>query len=228
MTGNGAARVGTGTNTKVADAPQTMSTYAFVGRVFWRFKGLFVVYTLLSTLAWAIQLSTPFLSRAFINTLTGDAPATVGIHGLAVLWLMAELGRVTAEIVRALMTAYSQIPALALMRANLLEHILQRPGASALPLVPGKDGGPSRPLTSGEAMVQFQEDLNQSLIFLENRLRAIGQVMYATVALVTMVRVSATITAVMLLPLGLVFVVAHVTGGRSHGCGRRLWRHRSG
>ncbi|HEU5315743.1 MAG TPA: ABC transporter ATP-binding protein, partial [Chloroflexota bacterium] len=115
---------------------------------------------------------------------------------------------------RALMTAYSQLPALGLLRANLLEHLLQRPGASALPLVPGASGGPLRPLTAGEAMVQFTEDLNQAIIFLENRLRAVGQIMYAGVALVTMLRINAPITAVMFLPLALVFAVAHVTGGK--------------
>ncbi|HEU5317891.1 MAG TPA: hypothetical protein VFX49_17400, partial [Chloroflexota bacterium] len=56
------------------DGPQTMSTYGFIARLFWRFKGQFVVFTLLSILGWAFQLCMPFISRAFINTLTGNAP----------------------------------------------------------------------------------------------------------------------------------------------------------
>ncbi|HET7770952.1 MAG TPA: ABC transporter ATP-binding protein, partial [Chloroflexota bacterium] len=148
------------------------------------------------------HLTTPFITRAFINTLTGSAPAALSVHGLAVLFLVAELGRVTSDSLRALITAFAEHPALALMRARLLEHILTRPGARALPI------------SAGEAIVQFRDDVPATIVLLGQRLFALGQLTYAVVALVTMLLTSVTITLAIFVPMALVIVVAHLTGGR--------------
>jgi ATP-binding cassette subfamily B protein len=182
--------------------PATMPLYGFLFRLLWRFKWGYVVFTCFAVAGWVLQLGTPFIARRFMDTLTGAAPATPGIHALAVLYLASELGRVTATVMRYGFAAYAEHPALGMMRSRLLEHILTRPGARALRIPPG------------EAIVQFRDDVPQSMVLIGQRLASIGQLIYALVALVTMLRVSATITAVIFLPMAAVFVTSYVTGGR--------------
>jgi len=200
-----------------------MSTNGFLVRLLSRFVPWHVLFTVLSILGWLFLLATPFISRAFVNALTGKAPATLSVHAFAVLWLAVMLARVTSETVRALINAYAQLPAMALVRVNLMEYLLQRPGASALPPAPaapgapgaaGRNGAGGRPLTSGEVIVQFRDDVPGTLLFIEQRLMSIGQVVYAGVGLLTMLRINVVITVAILLPLAVVFAVAHLTGGR--------------
>jgi len=85
----------------------------------------------------------------------------------------------------------------ALLRKNLFEYILQRPGARAVP------GSP------GEAISRFRDDVEEIAHFMAESLILLGFGTFALVALVVMMRINARITVTVFLPLAIVVAVAN-------------------
>jgi ATP-binding cassette subfamily B protein len=85
----------------------------------------------------------------------------------------------------------------ALLRKNLFEYILQRPGARAVP------GSP------GEAISRFRDDVAEISNFMAESLILLGFGTFALVALVVMLRINARITVVVFLPLVVVVAAAN-------------------
>ena len=90
----------------------------------------------------------------------------------------------------------------ALLRKNLLEHILDRPGANALP------GSP------GEAISRFRGDVNEVTRFLGQFPFMVGMALFASVAIYVMVQIDVRITAVVFAPLVLIVITANAARGR--------------
>ncbi|HXI15933.1 MAG TPA: ABC transporter ATP-binding protein, partial [Chloroflexota bacterium] len=83
------------------------------------------------------------------------------------------------------------------MQRNLLERILQLPGANALPNSPG------------EAISRFREDADDSPGFLMGANDVVAWSAFAVIALFIMVRINATITVGVFLPLVLVVAISN-------------------
>ena len=83
-----------------------------------------------------------------------------------------------------------------LLRANLLRHILRRPGASALPDSPG------------EAISRFRGDVFEIPLFALWLNDIMGMIAFNVIALIVMVNISPTYTVLALLPLIVVGVIA--------------------
>jgi ATP-binding cassette subfamily B protein len=138
------------------------------------------------------------ITYAFFNTLTGDAPAKVGVYGLIALLIVTAVARVAAIFADVAVYFSFMYTLAALLRKNLFEHILRRPGARAVP------GSP------GEAISRFRGDVDEIANFMAESLILLGFGLFALIAVVVMLRINVRITLVVFLPLLIVIVAANL------------------
>lgn len=143
-----------------------------------------------------------WITHQFFNTLTGDSQISLGIWGLIGLLVALALVRAFA-IFGDVAVYFNFMYALeTLMRRNLFEHILKRPGAQAVP------GSP------GEAISRFRGDVEEIAHFMAESLILAGYGSFALVALVVMLRINARITLVVFFPLVIVVLVVNAVRKR--------------
>ncbi len=160
---------------------------------------LYLLLGFLETLFFGVTPQiTGFIIRALFDKLTDTAPVKLGPYSLVALLLATALARVT--IVFGDVAAYFNFrySIAALLRKNLFEHILERPGARAVP------GSP------GDAISRFRGDVDEIAFFLAESLILLGFGLFAIIALVVMVRINLLITLVVFLPLTLVVIAANL------------------
>jgi ATP-binding cassette subfamily B protein len=146
----------------------------------------------------AFPQATGLIMRAYFNSLTGEAQVRLGPYALVALLVATALGRsvaIFADIVAYFNFRYTIE---ALLRKNLFERILERPGASAVPDSPG------------EAISRFREDVNEVAFFMAELLTTIAFGLFAVVAVVVMTRTNTMITLFVFLPLVLVIFAANL------------------
>ncbi len=85
----------------------------------------------------------------------------------------------------------------ALLRKNLLTRILERPGARAVPQ------------SAGEAVSRFRDDVERASQFTAQLPFLVGMFLFAVMALVTMLRISVTVTLVAYVPFVLLVLVGN-------------------
>jgi ATP-binding cassette subfamily B protein len=139
-----------------------------------------------------------WITHAFFNTLTGDEPARMGVGGLIALLAATAIARVAAIFADIAVYFNFMYTIAALLRKNLFEHILKRPGARAVP------GSP------GEAISCFRGDVDEIARFMAESLILTGFGLFALVAVVVMLRINSRITLIVFLPLTIVAVVANL------------------
>jgi ATP-binding cassette, subfamily B, bacterial len=123
-----------------------------------------------------------FIYWAFFKALTGDAPLNWGPLTWAALLVPIALVR-NASIAADLFTSFAwTFWSGALMRRNMLEHVLDRPGAQPLPG------------STGEAVSRFREDVDEIGTFTDDALFVIAQVLFVIVALIVMLNINLKIT----------------------------------
>jgi ATP-binding cassette subfamily B protein len=140
--------------------------------------------------------------------------AQPGNDARATIWAVAAalVGVAVARFVTAL--AYpsekaAMLLADALMRHNLLRHILARPGANALP----PDSSP------GEAVSRLRDDMAHISVFMTWTADPVGQVLACGIAFVTLARIDFFITLFAFLPLVVILVFVN-------GLNNRIRRYR--
>ena len=142
------------------------------------------------------------ITREFFDTLTGERSAGLEPLTLCILLVVTALvrsGFIFLDIPIHFRTFFGLD---ALLRKNLLEHILDRPGANALP------GSP------GEAISRFRGDVNEVTRFLGQFPFMVGMALFASVAIYVMVQIDVRITAVVFAPLVLIVITANAARGR--------------
>jgi ATP-binding cassette subfamily B protein len=90
----------------------------------------------------------------------------------------------------------------ALLRVNIFDTILRRPGARAVPESPG------------EAVSRFRDDVLEIAWFMSEMLIVFGFGFFAIVALIVMLRINVTITIVVFVPLVIVIFIANYAKGK--------------
>ena len=157
---------------------------------------------LVALVAYLYPLVPGFLVRQILDGLTGRAPAGWNLETLLVLLtampvLWAITGVATNATERSL-----HIVAGTLMRRNMLERILERPGARALPASPG------------EAISRFRNDVQETVFYLTWTLDPVGQLLAFAIGLAILVQIDAWMTVWVFLPLLAVFALTSVA--RAH------------
>jgi len=185
-----------------ADDPVAMSPW----RVLWRLAGfkpwLYLLSGLFASLMfYLIRLLPGLVIRRLFDALTTSAAAA------PIWWFAALLTGIAAGRAAALLAAVAAESSLhlwvgTLLRANLLEHALARPGARALPASPG------------EAVSRYRDDVGAVTGFLSWTMDPLGQLAVVVVALVVLARVDLWFTVVVFLPLVLVVAMVNAVTRR--------------
>ncbi|HOG48494.1 MAG TPA: ABC transporter ATP-binding protein [Anaerolineae bacterium] len=176
-------------------------------RYIWRLAcyrpGLYLLLGLLEILFFGV---TPqivgLLTQAFFDTLTGAAPAAIGVAGIVALFVANALARVAVTFGDVASWFALHYAVAALLRRNLFAHILASPGARAVPS------------SSGEAISRLRDDVDEVAHFMAESLILLGFGSFALVAIVVMLRISARISLAVCLPLAIVVVAASIAQAR--------------
>jgi ATP-binding cassette subfamily B protein len=140
---------------------------------------------------------------AAVTTPEGDLLGVPGwLWWLCLFTVLASLGRAVFGFGCQLTNGPFMFECAALLQRNLLERILQLPGARSLPGTPG------------EAISRFRDDADETPSFMMGFNDMVGAAAFAVIALATMLRIDATITLLVFLPLALVVFV--VNRARDH------------
>jgi ATP-binding cassette subfamily B protein len=154
----------------------------------------------------AVFAGTPIISglivRRFFDSLSGNAHLSIGTWSLAALLVVTALVR--AGLIFADITAHFtwQLSSATLLRRNMFERILERPGARAIPN------------SAGEAVNRFRDDAQEIAGFTGQLPFLVGNGIFALVALVIMLRIDVLITTGVVIPLVLVVGVANLAMNR--------------
>lgn len=137
------------------------------------------------------------IQREFFNTLTGSKSLGFTPETLAAI----VIGFALAQAVTIFCDIYLHFTygfrTTALLRKNLLTRILDRPGAQAVPQSPG------------EAISRFRDDVNHASEFTSQIPFAIGQSIFAIIAIITMLNISVRVTIFAYVPFVFVIILAN-------------------
>lgn len=159
---------------------------------------LYGVFGLMEILIFGVfpQLS-GFIIQAVFNQLAGETFSGFNLWTLAAFLVAVALGRGMAfftDVVFYFMLRYSLT---ALLRVNIFDTILRRPGARAVPQ------------SAGEAVSRFRDDADEISFFMAEMLIVFGFGFFTLVALIVMLRINVTITLMVFIPLGVVILIAN-------------------
>ncbi|MEM7031813.1 MAG: ABC transporter ATP-binding protein [Chloroflexota bacterium] len=146
---------------------------------------------------------TALITRAMFDHLTGENPVSIGVWGLSALLIGVAFARSLSVLFD--FTAHNIWKFLSgtLIRKNLFEHILHRPGARAVPDSPGK------------AVSHFREDVDEVSNFTANVIPfAIAHGAFGVIAVVTMLQINVPITLIVFLPIIGLVIITNVAMGR--------------
>lgn len=136
------------------------------------------------------------LTRAFFDTLTGQAHLPTGAAGLIVLLVVLAVGRVVLWLVAGSVEIIMRFTMSGLLRRNLLRHVLKRPGAYALPY------------SIGDTISRFRDDAYYAEDCLDWTDEIVGEGVFAVGALLMLLSIDVRMTLITILPLIIVAVVA--------------------
>lgn len=149
-----------------------------------------------------LDLVPGILAKWFFDALTDSAPVRLDVQGIVLLLLVQGVVYVGLILSGALVDIRHRFVTSMLLRRNILERVLSRPGAQALPG------------STGEALNTFRDDPQTIETALSWFIDQVSMIAYAGVALAVMVRINARITLFVALPLVAIVIVGRLTGGR--------------
>jgi ATP-binding cassette subfamily B protein len=176
-------------------ASRPLSTWRYWWALIRCHPGLYSATTVLRIVIFAVAFQVwGLIIRWFFDSLTGDAPLNWGPAAWAALLVGAAVAR-SAMILADMHLFFAwEFSSSAVMRKNMFERILERPGARALPG------------STGEAISRFREDPEEVGNFTVWALFILAQLIFAVIAFWIMLGISVRITVFAFVPL--VFVVA--------------------
>lgn len=173
--------------------------------LFWRLfrfrPWLFSINCAAITALFLIGMVPGLAARSFFDGLQAG-------RGLGMLWWLAALivgaalGHVVCMFGLALTNAPFQFTNSALMQRNMLLRILRLPATVALPG------------SSGEAISRFRDDADEITLTMIIGNNLIASIVFATVALVVMLRVDVVVTVAVFLPLGVIVIAVTLASRR--------------
>ncbi len=158
----------------------------------WLYLAHALVWTMLATL----PLIPGLIARAFFDTLTGSAHLPVGTNGLILLFVLVSLLRAGLWLLGGYVETVMRFMMNGLLRRNLLRHILNQPGASALPF------------SIGEAISRFRDDAHEAEDNLDWSDDVLGTGLFAIGAFLIMLSINVRVTLIIFLPVLAVALIA--------------------
>jgi len=136
------------------------------------------------------------IASIFFDRLTGEAGLSGGTNGLIVLLIVIAAGQAALWLIAGFVEVILRFTMSGLLRRNLLRHVLDRPGAQALPY------------SLGETISRFRDDAYAAEDNVDWGDETIGQGLVAVGALVVLLNINARITLAVVLPLVVVVAIA--------------------
>ncbi|GHO87251.1 ATP-binding cassette domain-containing protein [Dictyobacter formicarum] len=179
-----------------------MKTYQYLWRLF-RYRPLLYA---LNALLWAIIHIAPLLpgllAQQFFNRLQHVTHLSNDFWLIIMLLVATELGRVILILFGGAVDTLHRFNMNSLLRRNMLARILERPGAHAVPDSPG------------EAISRFRDDARQAEDAVSWTLDTIGTIIFSSIAIIILFRISVTITLFVFVPLVCVVAIAQAMHAR--------------
>lgn len=163
---------------------------------------LYLCNCILWTLIHISPLIPGLLAKEFFDSLSGNASVNVGIWGLLVLMIMVTLIRVVFISMGGRVDIVHRFNMSGLIRRNLLQGILDKPGARSLTC------------SAGEDVNCFRDDADQAENSISWTLDVIGTAVFAFVAIIILLNINTKITLFVFTPLVLVVALAQRAGKR--------------
>lgn len=159
---------------------------------------LYGVFGLMEILIFGVfpQLS-GFVIQAVFNQLSGEVQTGFNLWTLAGFLVAIAIGRGLAFFTDVFLYFTFRYTVTALLRVNIFDTVLRRPGARAVPDSPG------------EAVSRFRDDADEIAFFMAEMLIVFGFGSFALIALIVMLRINVTITIVVFVPLVIVIFIAN-------------------
>ncbi len=148
-----------------------MKTFQFMWQMIRYRPWLYLVDCIFWTLVHLLPLVPGLIALAFFNTLTAHSHLNFTLWGLIALLVVTALARVVVLLGGALADILHRFTMSALLRRNMFERILERPGARAVPYSPG------------EAISRFRDDAELAEDAISWTLDAIGRGLFAIIAI---------------------------------------------
>jgi ATP-binding cassette subfamily B protein len=137
------------------------------------------------------------IEKAVFDTITGAAPVALSIGALIVLYISIGVARLVANYAETWAGYTFRYTVGALMRRNLLASLLRRPGALVAPVSPG------------EAVNRYREDVSEVGDFPTWMADVIGNVLAFVIAVGVMASINLQVTLIVFVPLIGVMIVGH-------------------
>ncbi len=178
--------------------PISTGTWALVRFRPWAFLTgvIFISY------AFVTRLVPAWLEKTYYDQLTGNIESSVTLWTLLALIVVVEIGRMVADTAGNWGSAKVRMAGQSLMRHNITENVLGKPGAIPLPV------------STGDAMNRLDDDLADFADFPTWIPELVGHGLFTLFALVVMFQIAPMITAVALVPLVGVFFLNRYAFGR--------------
>jgi ATP-binding cassette, subfamily B, bacterial len=166
---------------------------------FWHYLGSGLI---VGVAMYLFPLVPGLVAREVLDTLTGQAPAGWNVESLLVLLVVVGVLQLVMGTVGGTAENALGVVAGTLLRKNMLERILERPGARALPA------------SAGEAISRFRDDVKNIGMYLGWTLDPFGQALVFLVALAILIQVDAFMTLFVFAPLLVVIVLVQLARRR--------------
>ncbi len=163
---------------------------------------LYLCNCILWTIIHISPLIPGLLAKEFFDNLSGNASLNVGIWGLLVLMIVVTLMRVVFITIGGRVDIIHRLNMSGLIRRNLLQGILDKPGAASIAC------------SAGEAVNCFRDDADQAENSISWTLDVIGSAVFALVAIIILLNINVKITLLVFTPLVLVVALAQRAGER--------------
>ena len=182
--------------------PKPKSYWWYIQRLILYRPGLYLLSgSLASFMFYVFPLVPGLIMKAIFDSLDPNMTAGFDIWTLLALLVCASVVRAGALVGAVLAEVTLNLTHAALLRRNLFERILHRPGAQALPA------------SAGEAVSRFRDDVVVIARFISWTLDPVGQAFVTVLALFILSRINPWITIVVFVPLLLVIIVVNLCRG---------------
>ncbi|WP_274365762.1 ABC transporter ATP-binding protein [Paenibacillus thermotolerans] len=172
-------------------------------QLLWRLVRYRPLWYTANAVMWSLIYLAPIapgmLTKEFFDALSDSASATFGIWTIIALLLGAAAVRIAFIILGFITDVQFRMRVGGLLRRNMLHHILREPGARAIPVSPG------------EAISNFRDDVEQTEEAISWSVDAFGMTVFAVASFAILIRIDARLTLFVFLPLVLVVTAAQLS-----------------
>lgn len=179
-----------------------MTTFQYLIRLITYRTTLYVFNALAWSIIYLVPIVPGLITKEFFDSLTGNDSLKMGTWGIIALLLGASIARVVVIVLGFITDVQFRFRMGMMLRRNLLQHVLKQPGARAIPVSPG------------EAISHFRDDVDQSEEAASWSVDIFGLTCFAAVSSYILVGIDLQMTLLVFLPLVVVVTVAQLSTSR--------------